>query len=79
MKITYEFDTNHPDFYDDDSKTLYRIQKIDDIALCLETMRRAITKLIKYNNRASILTSEIEEKFWEIIKEHEINFEKLGY
>lgn len=78
MKITYEFDTNHPDFYDNDNQILYRINKISNMVLCLKAMKQAITNLIKYDNRASILTSELEEKFWEIIEEYEINFEKLG-
>lgn len=77
MKITYEFDTNHPDFYDNDNQVLYRIGKISDIVLCLKAMKQAVINLTKCEKRASILTSELEEKFWKIIKDYNIDFEQL--
>lgn len=80
MKITYEFDTDKDNFYESgDSQTLYRMQIADDMALCLENLREKVRGWIKYDNREQIPKDEIEDTFWEIIKDHGINFEKLGY
>lgn len=80
MKVKFEFDTTNPDFYDfNENDKLYRMQTADDMAICLNALREKVRSLVKYDEREMIPKNEIEEVFWEIIKDHNINFEKMGY
>ena len=80
MKVKFEFDTNAEDFYDSfDHLKLYQMQIADNMARALNDMRDAIRSELKYTDHTSIDLDKLQDKFFEIIKEHDINFEKLGY
>jgi hypothetical protein len=80
MKVRFEFDTTSEDFYNNfDHIKLYNMQTADDMAICLNALREKVRSLVKYDEREMISKDEIEEVFWEIIKDHNINFEKMGY
>ena len=80
MKIKFEFDTCSEEFYDyNENQTLYRMQNADELASCLNELAEKVRSLMKYDERENIPKDEIEEVFWEITKDHNINFEKLGY
>ena len=80
MKINFEFDTNSEGFYDyRDNNKLYIMQNADNLAQCLEKLRETIKGLLKYDNRELIPKDEIDDKFWEITKDYDINFERMGY
>lgn len=80
MKINFEFDTNSEGFYDyNDHNRLYIMQNADDLAQCLQEIREAVRTLIKYDNRELIPKDEIDDKFWEIVNDHGISFDKMGY
>lgn len=80
MKINFEFDTNSEGFYDyRDNNKLYIMQNADNLAQCLEKLRETIRSLLKYDNRELIPKDEIDDKFWEITKDYDINFERMGY
>ena len=80
MKINFEFDTNSEGFYDyNDHNRLYIMQNADNLAQCLEKVRETIRSLLKYDNRELIPKDEIDDKFWEITKDYDINFERMGY
>ena len=80
MKIKFEFDTCSEEFYDyNESQTLYRMQNADELSSCLNELAEKVRSLMKYDKRENIPKDEIDDTFWEIIKDHNINFEKLGY
>lgn len=80
MKVTFEFDTNNENYFDyNDHNKLYIMQNADNLAQCLEKLRETIRSLLKYDNRELIPKDEIDDKFWEITKDYDINFERMGY
>ena len=42
-------------------------------------LREFVRTLIKHDSRELIPKDEIDDKFWDIINEHNINFENMGY
>ena len=80
MKVKFEFDTNSEGFYDyNDHNRLYIIQNADNLAQCLNKLRETVRNMVKWDNRETIPVNEIDEKFWNVIDEYDINFERMGY
>ena len=80
MKIKFEFDTCAEDFYDSfDHIKLYQMQIASDMAMALNEMKDAIRSQIKYTDKTEINLETLQDKFFEIIDNHDISFEKLGY
>ena len=76
MKVTFEFHTDDENFNQDE---LNRFYDADNMAMCLEALREKVRSWIKWDQREEIPKEEIEKVFWEIIQDHNISFEKLGY
>ena len=76
MKVTFEFRTDDENFNQDE---LNRFYDADNMAMCLEALREKVRSWIKWDQREEIPKEEIEKVFWEIIQDHNISFEKLGY
>lgn len=72
MKITYEFNTLSEDFI---PLELYKIQKADDMAACLD----AITSRITYwwENADTIDTNILHKEIFNIVESHEIHLDRL--
>lgn len=80
MKIKFEFDTGEEGFYDSfDHIKLYQMQIASDMAMALNEMKDAIRSQIKYTDKTEINLETLQDKFFEIIDNHDISFEKLGY
>lgn len=74
MKITYEFDTEK-----DDIDIINCFLAGHNAVKCLVDLRDKIKGLIKYSDKEAITVDEIDNKFWEVINEHSINFSEMGY
>jgi len=80
MKIIFEFDTTNPDFYDcNENDKLYRMQNADEMASCLSDLAEKIRSLVKWDEREQISKDEIEETFWGVVKDHHLDFDRMGY
>lgn len=76
MRVTFEFDTDSENF---DINELNRHYDADKMAYCLEELREKVKSLVKYSDKEIITIDELDDGFWEIIHDNDINFERLGY
>lgn len=74
MKITYTFDTDSEDF---NYQELNRIQSADRLTSCIWDIEQQLRQWYKYDNRESIPVEEICDAIHEIIKDNEINTDRL--
>lgn len=80
MKITYEFDTSSEKFYEyGDSHRLEEIQKAFDMMMCLSNMADKIREWYNHDSRAAIPQEEISEAFYDILRRHNVDLERLVY
>lgn len=80
MKVTFEFDTNREDFYESfDHCKLYNVQQAQEMACCLNELATKIRSVEKWDSREAIPIEEISNFFWESMKEHGLDFERMGY
>lgn len=76
MKIKLEFDTESENYSYQEQQTYLNAQKM---LLALEDIREFIRTKIKYTDETIIKLEDLEDKFWEIIKDRGISFEEMGY
>lgn len=74
MKITYAFDTDSEDF---NYQELNRIQSADRLTSCIWDIEQQLRQWYKYDNRESIPVNEICDTIYDIIKDNEINTDRL--
>lgn len=75
MKVTFEFDTEKDDIF-----AINQHIYAEKTAQCLNDLRGKIRSLVKYSDKETITIDELDDGFWEIIKDNGITFEDLvGY
>ena len=74
MKIKFEFDTLEPDF---EAKELKRYIQANNTAYCLNAIANKVYYWYEKDDREEIPTDEISDTISEIIKEHDIDLDKL--
>lgn len=74
MKITYEFDTDKDNY---DMQELTRVQKAFDMAYTLSDLSEKIRSWYKYDERGSIPTEEIQDTFYSILQDHNVDLEEV--
>ena len=76
MKIVFEFDTDSENF---DYIELERYKQVDKLAMCLGQIADKVRYWYNKEIRNEIPTEEIGDTIFEIIKDNNINLEKIGY
>ena len=76
MKINFEFDTDSENF---DYIELERYKQVDNMAICLGEIADKVRYWYNKEIRNEIPTEEIGDTIFEIIKDNNINLEKIGY
>lgn len=74
MKIVYKFDTSDENF---DWQELYRVQRADDLASCIWDIQQQLRNWYKYDKRGSVPIDEVCDKIYDIIKDNNIDIDKL--
>lgn len=74
MKVTYEFDTCSESF---DQQELNRVQNADNLASCVWDIQQQLRSWYKHDERGSIPVDEICDKIDDIIKDNNIDIDKL--
>ena len=76
MKHILEFDTESENYDYHEHQRYINAQKM---LWALEDIREFIRTKIKYTDETIIKLEDLEDKFWEIIKDRGISFEEMGY
>lgn len=76
MKIKLEFDTESENYSYQEQQTYLNAQKM---LWALNDIREFIRSKIKYTDETTIKLEDLEDKFWEIIKDRDLSFEEMGY
>lgn len=72
MKVTFEFDTDKPNF---DPTELARVQKADDLALALWRLDEAVRHWSRIGD--TVPSDDVVNKFYGILEELGINLDSL--
>ena len=76
MKVKLEFDTESENYSYYEQQTYLNAQRM---LWALNDIREFIRSKIKYTDETEIKLDDLEDKFWEIIHDRNINFEEMGY